>query len=77
MKFEQLPLTGTEQDFNNSIKLLKGYEDLVKALNKFFQENKRYNPRQLYYLVQTEALDVHLDKLIDWGGPIREIPKIP
>lgn len=62
--YEQLPLTGAIDDHAECIEKLKGIKVLEQAIEAFYNTNKQYNPRQLHYLVCTESLDVHLNKLL-------------
>jgi hypothetical protein len=68
MKYKQLPLTGGTNDFANSINELEGWTQLHRDLDKFFDRNKQYNPRQLHYMINAEIDTIHLDELIDWGA---------
>ena len=38
---------------------------MIKALDKFFTQNKEINPRQLQYIVAQEANDISLDEMLD------------
>jgi hypothetical protein len=62
--FKQLPLNGNENDFVNVINELKGYDELYKALNKFYKDNSEYNPRQLHYIICEEANEIQLTELM-------------
>jgi len=63
-KYRQLPLTGEQNDYTNSLDELKGTTDLHKAIVKFYEENKDVNPRQLHYIVSVESNEVELNTLL-------------
>jgi hypothetical protein len=64
MQYKQLPLTGSTNDYANTEDELVGVYDLLTALDVFFEENREYNPRQLFYYIQSEAYSKHLDVLL-------------
>jgi len=63
-KYKQLPLTGEQNDYTNSLDELKGTTDLHKAIVKFYEENKDVNPRQLHYIVNVESNEIELNTLL-------------
>ena len=63
-KYIQLPLTGDTNDHADTQSLLVGTVELYRAMSKFYEDNKPYNPRQLHYYVAMESLDLHLDAMI-------------
>jgi len=67
MKYKQLPLNGDRNDFGNSLDILKGTTDINKAITKFFEENKEYNPIQLKYILFYLMTNKELDILVDWS----------
>ena len=67
MKYEQLPLYGDEDDFRETIKLLQGYKEVYEAINTFYTLNSKWNPRQLYTVLDVVANDLQLDILYEWG----------
>ena len=64
MKFEQLNLTGDPGDYAHSLQQLVGSEELSTAIKLFYTQNAKFNPRQLEYIVSTEASDHTLDVLL-------------
>ena len=63
-EYKQLPLTGNQNDYFLTETELIGLVDLRKALNKFYSDNKEFNPRQLHYIITAEFNDNHLDALL-------------
>jgi len=66
-RYTQLPLNGSPGDYQDSVDVLIGYTDLVKALGVFYKENIQFNPRQLHYIVCSESKDIELDEVIVWN----------
>ena len=65
MKYEQLPLYGGEEDFRETVKLLQGYKEVYEAINTFYTLNGKWNPRQIYTILDVVANDIQLDTLYD------------
>jgi hypothetical protein len=73
MKYKQLPLTGEQNDFTDSLDELSNVVLLRQSLSKFYEDNKQYNPRQLHYIITQMSNDSKLDELVDWGIDVDNI----
>ena len=68
LKYKQLPLTGESGDYGHALDELTNLNAMLKALHQFYQDNKDINPRQLSYIINSEATTLELDTIIDWGS---------